>query len=150
MSNKYEREIEEILRNLERSEPAGGAERRHSPRMPRRTGPRRSLSLPRLTFPEWCLLIAVVAALVGGGWAQAAHSLDGGGTLITGIIALIGAVCLVLVATSNFIARPRYQTPASRYNNVTRLPGNPLRRMATSWHLLLLKMRYRRRNKRGD
>lgn len=147
MSNKYEREIEEILRNLERSEPAAGTGQRSGQRIPRRRGPRRGFSLPHLNFAEWCLLIAVIAALVGGGWAQAAHSLDGGGNLITGIIALIGAVCVALVASSNFMARPRYQSPSTRYNNVTRLPGNPLRRLATSWHLLLLKMRYRRRNR---
>lgn len=100
--------------------------------------------MPRLNFTEWCLVIALVAALAAGGWAQA-HTF---GNLITGIIALIGAACIVLVAISNFMTKPRYQASSTRYNNITRLPGNPLRRMATSWHLLILKLRYRNKGNR--
>src|SRR5262249_21348412 len=143
---KYEREIEEILRNLERGEPKAGFGQRVSQRTRRQPGTRRSMSMPRLNFTEWCLVVAVVAALAAGGWSQAAHS-DDGANLITGIIALLGATCVLLVAVSNFVLKPRYQAPA-RFNNVTRLPGNPLRRMATSWHLLILKMRYRNRGNR--
>src|SRR5437879_13821173 len=62
MPNKYEREIEEILRNLERTEPKGGSGQRVNRRAPRKPGVSRGFSLPRLSFPEWCLLIALSAA----------------------------------------------------------------------------------------
>lgn len=144
MPNKYEREIEEILRNLERTEPKAGFGQRVSKRMRRKTGPRHSMSLPRLNFAEWCLVIALVAALFAGGWAYT-HTAD----LITGTIALIGAACLFLVAISNYLRKPNYQSSSTRYNNVTRLrSGNPLRRIATSWHLLVLKLRYRNKGNR--
>jgi hypothetical protein len=144
MPNKYEREIEEILRNLERTEPKARFGQRVSERMRRKPQARRSMSLPRLSFAEWCLISAFVAALAAGGWAQAHNAAD----VITGIIALIGAVCLVLVAISNFVVKPRRQSPSARSNNVTRLRNNPLRRMATSWHLLILKLRYRNKGNR--
>jgi hypothetical protein len=144
MPNKYEREIEEILRNLERTEPKARFGQRVGERMRRKPGPRGGISLPHLNFPEWCLVIALAAALFAGGWAYANYA-----DVMTGSIALVGAVCILLVALSNFINRPRYQASSTRYNNVTRLrTGNPLRRMATSWHLLMLKLRYRRRNDR--
>lgn len=148
MPNKYEREIEEILRNLERTEPKAGFGQRVSQRMRRKPGRRWRFSMPRFSFPEWCLVIAMVAALTAGGWAQAMHPEDNAGNLVTGLIALVGAVCVLLVAISSFVAKPRYQTPSTRYNNITRLPRNPLRRIATSWHLLMLKLHYRNRGNR--
>ncbi|HEX7733869.1 MAG TPA: hypothetical protein VF458_03375 [Ktedonobacteraceae bacterium] len=151
MPNKYEREIEEILRNLERTEPKGGFGQRVNRRVPRKPGVSRGFSLPRLSFPEWCLLIALVAALGAGGWAQAtSHDTLFPGNLATGLIAVIGAICIGLVALSNFIHRPRYQAP-NRYNNVTQLRGgNPWRRLTTRWHLLMLKLRYRSRGPRQE
>lgn len=91
MPDRYEREIEDILRRQ------GDWNKR------RRPAPRRSTSIPPLTFSERCLAIAIIAALVSGGWAYA----NGGGNLITGIIALIGAVCVALVALSSFIVKQR-------------------------------------------
>src|SRR5690348_3362071 len=96
MPDRYEREIEDILRRQ------GDWNRRRS------IGPRRSSSIPPFTFSERCLAIAIIAALVGGGWAYAL----GGGNLITGIIAVIGAVCVALVALSSFIEKRR----SSPYN----------------------------------
>src|SRR5258707_8429428 len=147
MPNKYEREIEKILRNLERTERKARFGQRIN-NLPRRApGASRSVSLPRLGFTEWCLIIALVAALAAGGWADANDA-----TLITGAIAVIGAVCILLVALSNFLPKPkpRYQAPTTRYNNVTRLPGNPLRRLTTSWHLMILKLRYRKRDREKE
>jgi hypothetical protein len=137
MSNKYEREIEEILRNLERTEPKASFGQR---RARRKTGPRRSMPSLRLNFSEWCLAIAIIAALASGGWAYA-----NGGNVITGIIALIGVVCVALVALSFYIARPHSSSRPTQYNNVTALHRNPLSRLAASWHLLILKLRYRNR-----
>ena len=52
MSNKYEREIEEILRNLERTEPKAGFGRKGE-RLRRKTKARRGMSMPQLSFVEW-------------------------------------------------------------------------------------------------
>ena len=146
MPNRYEREIEEILRNLEHTEPkqgSGGRSRRNtSPRVPSR---------PRFSFPtafsltEWLLIIAVIAALIGGGYAYAMRVPD----LISAILATIGAVCLVLVALSQFLFRPR-RPVARRYGNVTVTPmyRNPLTNLKTRWNLFMLRMRYR--NKREE
>src|SRR5579883_2644300 len=90
MPDRYEREIEDILR------------RQGDWGKPRRPGPRRSTPIPPLTFPERCLVIAVIAALVGGGWAYA-----DGSNFITGIIAVVGAVCVALVALSSFLVKER-------------------------------------------
>ena len=102
MPDKYEREIEDILRNLKNDEPRGlGPMRR------RTSAPRRSPG-PQLTFPEWCLAIAIAAALLGGGLAYALRE----GNLLTGLLALIGTVCIALVALSSFIIKER---PVSRW-----------------------------------
>jgi hypothetical protein len=143
MPNKYEREIEEILRNLERSESRTGSGQRVSGRTRPRTGARRSMSIPHLNFSEWCLAIAMIAALSAGGWAYAHNS----GDMITGTVALIGAVCVALVALSSFLVRPHSSPSAGRYRKVTSIHNNPFRRLGASWHLLMLKFRYR--NRRG-
>ncbi len=151
MSNKYEREIEEILRNLERTEPKAGFGRRAGERQRRKTPSRRGMSMPHLTFAEWCLVLAIVAALSAGGWAYVYQrdNLIIGGNLITGIIALIGAFFIALVALSSFIIRPRYPSSTRRSPNITSIRPNVFRRLGTSWHLLMLKLRYRKRNDQG-
>lgn len=153
MPNKYEREIEEILRNLERTEPRGGAASRFSEgratrgsekRMNVRS--RRSTPSFRFTTQEWLLTVALVLALIAGGYAFA-H--DQTPDLFTGILAILGFICLVGVVVSSFVARSsRYSGNRSvRYGNVTITPlqQNPFRRLATRWHLFLLKLRYRRK-----
>lgn len=141
MSNKYEREIEEILRNLERTEPKEGSRRPSGERLRRRT--RRRLPMVHLDFAEWCLTLAVITALVSGGWAYA----NGLGNLVTGIIALIGAVFVILVAISAFLEQPHYGGPR-RYANVTPLRSGFFSRLRASWQLLMLKLRYRQRKDR--
>ena len=145
MPKKYEREIEEILRNLERTNGS----------MRRKAGVRRSMPTLRLSFSEWCLVIACVAAVGAGGWAYAHHPtidlttgniIAGGGNIVTGILALIGAACLAAVAIAPFVAKPRYSSSSTRYNNITQIrKGNPFRRLGTSWRLLMLKLHYRKR-----
>ena len=166
MPNKYEREIEEILRNLERTEPKGGFGRRGSGRMHGKASVRRSLPTLRLSFSEWCLFIASLAALCAGGWEYAQvyvqHvRLDGqvvsaiivplGGNIITGILALIGAVCIALVVITPFLVRPRTSSSSRRYNNITPLRrSNPFSSLGTRWNLLMLKLRYRKRRDPGQ
>ncbi len=145
MPNKYEREIEEILRNMERTEPKPGLGQKLGGRIRRKSDSRtkvRKRSLPSLHFgfSEWCLAIAVCAALFAGGWAYA-HGAD----IFTGVIAVIGAVCLAVVIILPFMSRSRYPKQSAGHGNVTPIRSNPLSSISTRWNLFLLKIRYRRR-----
>jgi hypothetical protein len=90
----------------------------------------------RLNFSEWCLVIACVAALGAGGWAYANRTTS----LATGLIAVIGAICIAIVAISPFVSRSRYTS-----GRITPIRRNPLTRLGTRWHLMMLKLRYRNR-----
>jgi hypothetical protein len=146
MPNRYEREIEEILRNLEQTDPKPGLgqkfngrlRRNASPRMPVRS--RTSFSF-RFSLAEWLLIVAIVAALIAGGYAY----LTGPG-LFSAVLATVGIVCIILVAFSPFLFHPR-QARSTRYGNVTITPlhRNPLTNVKTRWQLFLLKLRYRGR-----
>jgi len=145
MPNKYEREIEEILRNLERTEPKAGLGQKLGGRLRRKSGPRinvrkRSFTSLNFSISEWCLVIAWCAALFAGGWAFT-HGPD----TVTGAVALAGAICLAIMLILPFMSRSRYPAQSSRYGNATRLRRNPLSGLATRWNLFLLKLRYRRR-----
>lgn len=151
MPNKYEREIEEILRNLERTEPKPGLGQKLGGRLRRRGDARLKASRPRpslpalhFTFSEWCLIIACITALSAGGWAFAHEEAD----LVTGIIALVGAACIALVVIVPFATGSRYRPSNPRYGNVTRIRRNPLSNLVTRWNLFLLKLHYRRRRDR--
>ena len=144
MPNRYEREIEEILRNLEQTEPKPGRNQKFGERLRRRpTPPIRPRPQPSFTFSfspvEWLLVIAVGTALIAGGYAYIV-----GPNIITGVLAIIGVLSLLLVALSPFIFHPR-RTSAG-YGNVTSLHRGPLDSFKTRWNLFLLKLRYRRRN----
>ena len=149
MPNRYEREIEEILRNLESTEPKQSIGQKFGERLRRK--PNNRVRPPRRTAPslnfgvaEWLIVIAVIAALIAGGYAYA----NGQATLVTGILAVIGAICLLLLALSQFIFRSPRSAQTSRYSNVRPLRRNPLNSLKTRWHLFLLKMRYRRQKRR--
>ena len=143
MPNKYEREIEEILRSLDQSAPKP----RLSQRLRRKTAARprgQQRGLPTFNFglSEWCLIIAWVAALIAGGWAFAQHNVNG--DLITGSIALISLGCLVMVVILAFMPQSRYPGH-TRAGNVTAIRRNPLSSLSTRWNLFILKRRYQRR-----
>jgi len=145
MPNKYEREIEEILRNMERTEPKPGLGQKFGGRIRRKSDSRtnvRKRSLPSLHFgvSEWCLAIAVCAALCAGGWAYT-HGPD----IFTGAIAVVGAICLAVVIFIPFMSRSRYPKQSAGYGNVTPMRQNPLSSISTRWNLFLLKLRYRRK-----
>jgi hypothetical protein len=147
MPNKYEREIEEILRNLDQSAPKPRLSqrfRRGTTRRPRE----RQWSLPAFHFglSDWCLIIAWIAALIGGGWAFAQHGTDG--DLFTGSLALLGLGCMVLVVVLAFTPQSRYPGQ-TRPGNVTTMRRNPLGSFSTRWNLFLLKRRYQRRKDRN-
>ena len=147
MPNRYEREIEEILRNMEATETKPGPGQRFSERMRRKPDPRkrpRSRGLPSFKFKatEWFIIIAVVVALISGGYAYANNGIP---TVVTGILAIVGTICLILVVLSPFILRSRQSSQSPGYGNVTPIRRNPLNSIATRWNLFLLKLRYRRR-----
>lgn len=150
MPNRYEREIEEILRNLEPTEAKAGRGQRSGERVRRSPGQRprvrqrRSVSLSFSTT-DWLLIIAIVAALVAGGYAFTLQSAGPGG-IFTPILVAISMVCLILVAFSYYLFRPR-SPRAVRFGTNTTV--TPLRRgffsdLKTRWHLFVLKLRYRR------
>lgn len=146
MPNRYEREIEEILRNLEHTDSKPGSGQKASERMRRRAStpvhprPRMTFSF-NFTVTEWLLIIAVVAALLAGGYAYFQREAD----LFSGTVALIGIVALLLVALSPFIFR-QHNAPTARYTKVTPLRRSPMDAIKTRWNLFMLKLRYRRRN----
>ncbi|HLX56514.1 MAG TPA: hypothetical protein VKR83_05770 [Ktedonobacteraceae bacterium] len=147
MPNKYEREIEEILRHLDQSAPKarlGQRIRRKS--VARVRGQKRSLPSFNFGLSEWCLIIAWVAALIAGGWAYAHQSISDPGTnIITGSIALVSVFCLLMVVVLAFLPQSRYPGQPARTGNVTPMRRNPLSSLSTRWNLFLLKLRYRRR-----
>ena len=144
MPNRYEREIEEILRNLDGGEPKSSRGPRFGERSRRKPGPStrqrsRGLSL-HLRAVDVFLIIALGAALFGGGYAYAQG--PAGPNILTGVLAIIGIVCLLCMAIAPFLSRA--SAPPSRYK-VTPLSRNPLSNLAVRWNLFMLKWRYRRR-----
>lgn len=145
MPNRYEREIEEILRNLEHGDPKGpgqkfGERLRRKPGLQTRTRPHSTFSL-RFTVAEWFLIIAVGTALLAGGYAYA----GGVATPFTGIVAILSLVCLILVMLSQFVFQPRRRPPTD-YRKVTPLRRGLFSSLKSQWNLFLLKMRYRRKS----
>ena|SRR5215471_3335348 len=146
MPNKYEREIEEILRNMERTEPKQGLGQKLGGRIRRKSESRsnvRRRSELSLHFgvSEWCLTIAICASLLAGGWAFA----HGGADIFTGVVAVIGAVCLAIVIILPFTTRARYPSQSGGSGKVTPIRRNPLSSISTRWNLFMLKLRYRRK-----
>jgi hypothetical protein len=149
MPNRYQREIEEILRNLEATDAKGGSGQKFGERFRRRPTYRpkpKKRGLPSLNFraSDWFIVVTVVAALIAGGYAY----LIQGGNFITGIIALVGIVSLFFVVASPFLFQQRRTRQYAGYEKITPLYRNPFQGFVTRWNLFLLKMRYRRRNDR--
>jgi hypothetical protein len=148
MPNRYEREIEEILRNLEQTEPKTArspkfGDRQRRKQNVRRSGNRRPMSSLHLTITEWLLVTTVITALVAGGYAYVQET-----NIVTGILASVSLICLILVALSHFVLN-RSRPQPTRYGNVTITPlrRNIFSSIKTQWNLFMLKLRYRRRNR---
>ena len=144
MPNRYEREIEEILRNLEQTRPAVGHGVKSRDRSSKKTGvhmrqPRFSV---RLSLSEQLLLTAIIAALIAATYEYVTQQRD----LFTFILVLVAIVSLILVGCSQFIFQPR-RPKSFRYGNVTITPlrRSPLTLLKTQWNLFKLRMRYRRK-----
>jgi len=147
MPNRYEREIEEILRNLEQPESQPGSEQKFSKHVNRKAGPRVRMRQPRLTLAfspsERLLLIAIGAALISGGYAY----LRGEPDIISLVFALVSVVCLVLLITSQFRTGPPRRSRSVRYENVTITPlrRGPFSALRTRWNLFKLRRQYQRK-----
>ncbi|HTI13761.1 MAG TPA: hypothetical protein VL461_04205 [Dictyobacter sp.] len=144
MPNRYEREIEEILRNLEHTDSRPGLSQKFGDRLRRKPGPRMPQSHSfswNFSTTEKLLIVAIVCALVAGGYAYLADA-----NIITLILAVISIVCLIIVALSQVIT-PSRPAQSVRYGNVTITPlrRGPMSFIRTQWNLFMLKLRYRRR-----
>ena len=157
MPDKYMREIEEILRNIERTEPRHDQGERIRPfaRPPARR--RRDFSLPRLELPAALILLGILLALAGS--ALAYYQLGPalwliGGTVVSGIIAAAGFALFLaglIVAwwarfhgVSSAPARSLRRPPAN--DNVVRIRparSNPFSRLMTSMRMRRMRRRYR-------
>ncbi len=139
MPHKYEREIEEILKNMQRSEPESGV-RERSRGFPRPAGGLRlGLSASELLF-----LLGIAFALAGvcAMWFDGNH----GGTPVSGILGVVGFILFIAGLIVAFQAARRPPPPAWRGNVVemkTHRRG-PLDEIATQLRLLRLRLRYRR------
>jgi hypothetical protein len=148
MPNRYEREIEEILRNLEHTEPKQGVGQKLGGRLRRKPAPKvemreRRVFAVHFTLVEWLLSSAIFCAIVAGGYAYILQE----GNLFTGILAIVGFVCLLLVASSYYVLQPR-RPKSVQYGSVTITPmrRGPLGTIKTRWNLFWMKMRYRRKD----
>ena len=99
MPQRYEREIEDILRNAERTQPKLSLrERLHLRRRgslgpPERLRPRSARSArPHFSTSEWYLLSGIAFGLVAAGIAYSSR----GGTVLTGTLAVLAVLCLLL------------------------------------------------------
>jgi len=163
MPNRYEREIEEILRNMERTEPKPSFRERLNMRMrgqpkrPERMRPRPARPAFHLNFTtsEWCFIVGILLALVAAGIAYTSGLRGPGGEVVgnvlTGFLAFLAFICIIMGIVSPWRERRRPSTSRSWYGEpppTKRSLPRPLRMLATQWKIFRLKMRYRRN--RGD
>ena len=158
MPHKYEREIEEILRNIESPEPPRkglGDRVRAFQRPPARPRPRpRGPALPplRLTLTERLILGGIALTLIAAGLAYYRQTPD----LISGLLALLAFAVIVaglVNAWSKGFGSGRI-TPTWRGSVVDAKPTplakrrGPFGELATQVRILRLKLRYWRSRER--
>lgn len=151
MPNRYQREIEEILRNMDQAEPKHGL----TDRLRRFNQPRpiRERRPPRLTLSrtEGLILLGIVLALVAAGLT---FYWDQGATTVTGIIACVALGVIAVAVFSEWALRlggPR--GPKTWRGNVVEMrprSRNPFRMIATRWRIIQLRMRYRKTRGREE
>ena len=140
MPHKYEREIEEILKNMQRNEPEPAVRERSRgfPRSAGGAGFRLGLSTSEILF-----LLGIAFALAG---VCARWFVGDSANLVSGILGLVGFILFIAGLIVAFQASRRPPPPAWRGNVVemkTHRRG-PLDEIATQLRLLRLRMRYRR------
>jgi hypothetical protein len=168
MPNKYEREIEEILRNLDRPEPKPGLGNRiRAFNRPRPRRPRRVWEVG-VSLSEMLLLAGIAVILLGAGLSYfiGPHLPTFlGDTPLAAWISIIGVVLFVVglvIGWRRGFNWGRAGTSSWRGNNLTNSNGsnslgdskvvrlharrsrNPLNALVTQIRILRLKMRYKR------
>jgi hypothetical protein len=167
MPNKYEREIEEILRNLDRPEPKPGLGNRiRAFNRPRPRRPRRVWEVG-VNLSEMLLLAGIAVILLGAGLTYffGPHLPTFlGDTPLAAWIAIIGVALFVIglaIGWRRGFNSGRAGTSSRRGNNLTNSNGNsvgdskvvhlrarrgrnPLNALVTQIRILRLKMRYQR------
>ncbi len=151
MPNRYEREIEEILRNMDQPESKSkpGSGQKFGKRFNRETDFRMRMRQPRLTLTlsssERLLLIAIGAALIAGGYAYLRKP-----DIISVVFALISVICLIVLIVSQFQTGAPRRSRSVQYGNVTITPlrRDPLNTLRTRWNLFKLRMHYRRKKEK--
>ena len=153
MPNRYEREIEEILRNMERTEPKPSFRERLNMRMrgqpkrpePMRPRPARPSFHLNFTTSEWCFVSGILLGLVAAGIA---YLNDGHlGNVLTGFLAVLAFICLIMGMLSPWRESRRPVYGRSWYGDSEppkRSLPRPFRFLVTQWRILRLRMRYRR------
>lgn len=156
MPNKYEREIEEILRNMDRTESRPGLGNRiRAFNRPRERAPRQS----RFAAPssEVLMLIGIVLALIAAGLKfLASGDVLIGPVPIGGVLAVAGFVCLAAGLVAGWRGRFRplstYKPTTWRGDNIVEMPRRrgPFGALATQLRILRLKVRYWRMHRLGQ
>jgi hypothetical protein len=152
MPNRYEREIEEILRNMERTEPKPSFRERLNMRMrgrPRQPEPMRlrsarpSLQL-NFSTSEWCFIVGILLGLVAAGIAYTDGQIA---NALTGFLAVLAFICIIMgiVTPWRESRRPAYGRSGYGESDTSKrsLP-RPFRFIVTQWKIFQLKLRYRR------
>jgi hypothetical protein len=153
MPNRYEREIEEILRNMERTEPKPSFRERLNMRRQARTRhpedqrPRPARPSLNLNFStsEWCFILGIFLGLVAGGWAFVT-----GANILTGFLAVLAFICLIMGIFTTWREGRRSAYSSSSWRSNEPIPirqrsiPQPFRFIVTTWRLFLLKLRHRR------
>ncbi|WIG61578.1 MAG: hypothetical protein OJF49_004326 [Ktedonobacterales bacterium] len=156
MPNKYQREIEEILRNMERTEPRQGlGDRVRAFNRPRERAPR----APRLSLTRVEVLYIVGIALI---MIAAGLTFYASGQFfifetipLSGILAVLGFITLVLgllLGWRERVGGPSPSRPAPWRNNVVEMTPRrgPFSAISTQFRIMRLKLRYRRMRGHGD
>jgi hypothetical protein len=151
MPNRYEREIEEILRNMERTEPKPSFRERLNMRMrgqpqrpePMRPRPARPSLRLNLTTSEWCFVVGIFLGLVAAGIAYT----SGAANLLTAFLAILAFICVIMGIISPW--RESRRPISGRYgfgesDPPKRSLPRPFRFVVTQWKIMQLRLRYRR------
>jgi hypothetical protein len=144
MPNKYEREIEEILRNMDRTDDGQSlgdrirAFNRPSPRL-RLVGPRIRL---RLSASEALLVVGIGLALFAAGFAY--YFSGRSFTDVIGVIGVVGLLCLLLGLGVGWSERFGHHSSPSWRGQPAQNPRRfrPFSPIATQFRIMRLKWRY--------
>lgn len=151
MPNRYEREIEEILRNMERTEPKPSFRERLNMRMrgqpqqpePMRPRPARPSLHLNLTTSEWCFVVGIFLGLVAAGIAYT----SGAANALTAFLAILAFICIIMGIISPWRESRRPAYGRSWYGESSpskRSLPRPFRFVVTQWKIMQLRLRYRR------